>query len=135
MKLQVAVEYMLIVGFALMVLLPYFLYSRDLSIRYSQENSLLDAKNSVEKLGQLADLVCSQGEPAQVVTSVVIPSNVERVVIQNKTIEFKVRTLAGTSDIFYTTTCNVSGNLSNIRGNIDVLIKAISDGVQIEVAS
>ena len=135
MRAQVAVEYMILIGFVLMILIPFTLYSYDLSLRYSEEKAIRDARDSVEKLGQLSDWICSQGPPAKVVTQIYIPNRIETIEIHDRIINFKLRVSSGVSDVYYITTCNVSGTLPLTEGYINAELEARGDGVVIEVAS
>lgn len=133
MKLQVAVEYILIIGLSLAILIPYIAYLTQVAQSYKEENALLTAKNSLEKLGQSIDWVYYQGEPAKIEIEILIPENVESMEIINNTIIWKVRTSAGVSDIYYTSVANISGNLPTKSGYYKMVIEAKAYGVEIYV--
>jgi uncharacterized protein (UPF0333 family) len=131
MKAQVAVEYLIIVSFALMILIPYVLYLNDLSQSYSETNKLTIAKNSVEKLGRSINWVYSQGEGAKMEIEILVPDGVESIQFLNNTVIWKVRTSAGISDIHYTTVTNVTGNIPQTPGYKVVLIQAFRGYVNV----
>jgi hypothetical protein len=131
MKAQVAVEYLIIVSFALMILIPYVLYLNDLSQSYSETNKLTIAKNSVEKLGRSINWVYSQGEGAKMEIEILVPDGVESIQFLNNTVIWKVRTSAGISDIHYTTVTNVTGNIPPTPGYKVVLIQAFRGYVNV----
>jgi len=135
MKLQIATEYLIIVSFALMVLIPYILYLYSASLQYQEQNSLTIASESVKKIGEACDWVYLQGEPAKLTLKILIPKNVENITFLNKTIVWKVRTSAGLSDVYYNCLANVSGYLPNRDGEYLVSVEALKGGVKISVAS
>jgi uncharacterized protein (UPF0333 family) len=135
MKLQIATEYLIIVSFALMVLIPYILYLYSASLQYQEQNSLTIASESVKKIGEACDWVYLQGEPAKLTLKILIPKNVENITFLNKTIVWKVRTSAGLSDVYYNCLANVTGYLPNREGEYLVSVEALKGGVKISVAS
>jgi hypothetical protein len=135
MKLQIATEYLIIVSFALMVLIPYILYLYSASLQYQEQNSLTIASESVKKIGEACDWVYLQGEPAKLTLKIVVPKNVENITFINKTIIWKVRTSAGLSDVYYNCLANVTGYLPNREGEYLVSVEALKGGVKISVAS
>ena len=135
MKAQVATEYLIIIAFALMVLIPYVIYLNNISRNFGEDNTLTVASNSVQKIGQAADWVYSQGEPAKLRILILMPSNVENISFIGKTLLWKVRTSAGVSDIYYTSAANLTGSLNTASGYYNVLVQAIDNLVNISVSS
>ncbi|MEM5853549.1 MAG: hypothetical protein QXG39_02990 [Candidatus Aenigmatarchaeota archaeon] len=135
MKSQVALEYLMVISFALMVLVPYTLYLQTVSQNLKDDNNLLVASSSVQKIGQMSDWVFSQGEPAKVTILLQIPNNVEEISFNGKMMKWRVRTSSGVSDIYYFSTANLTGNLSTNPGYYYVSIQAMKDGVNVSVSS
>ena len=135
MKAQIATEYLIIVSFALMVLIPYTLYLQNVSQSFTEDNNLIVASNSVQKIGQIADWVYYQGEPAKLRIVVSIPKNVENISFIDKTMNWKVRTGAGVSDIYYNSIANLTGNLPTVPGYYNVLVQAMGNKVNISVST
>jgi len=134
MKAQVAVEYLIIVSLALMILIPYVLYLNDLSQSYSETNRLTVTRNSVDKIGRNVDWVYSQGEGAKMETEILVPEGVESIQFLNKTILWKVRTSAGISDVYYTTITNVTGSIPTTPGYRIILIQAFRGYVNVSTS-
>ncbi len=111
MKAQIAVEYLIIVGVALMILLPLSLYLHQTLMGYRDDTKISKAWNSVKKLGQNADWVHSQGPPAKIRIEIYIPDDVVDVSIANKMILYRIRTSAGIKDVFYNTVPALNGSL------------------------
>jgi len=134
MKVQMATEYLIIVSFALMVLIPYILYIYSASQQYQEQSFLTIASQSVKKIGEACDWIYLQGEPAKLTIKITIPRNVVNISFLNKTILWKVKTSAGISDIYYNCLANVSGYLPSREGEYFVVVEAVRGGVNISVA-
>jgi len=135
MKLQIATEYLIIVSFTLMVLIPYILYLYSASQQYQEQSSLTIASESVRKIGEACDWVYLQGEPAKLTLKIVIPKNVENITFMKETIIWRVRSSSGVSDIYYNCLANITGYLPNVEGEYLISVEAIKGGVNISVAS
>jgi uncharacterized protein (UPF0333 family) len=135
MKAQIAIEYLAIISFALLILIPYTLYLQSVSRNLSEENDLTIASNNVQKIGQISDWVYSQGKPAKTTILIQIPNNVEEISFDGKIMNWKIRTSSGTSDIYYISAANLTGILPKSPGYYNVLIQAIENGVNISVSS
>jgi hypothetical protein len=133
MKSQVAVEYLIIVSVAFMILLPLSVYLNQSLIGYKDNSKLSKAWDSVKKLGESADWVYSQGSPAKISVEIYIPDGIEQISLQNRTILFRVRTSAGISDAYYNTVPQLNGNLPANSGYYFVSITAYPNYVDISV--
>ena len=133
MKSQAAIEYLIIVSVAFMILIPLGVYVNQSLIGYRDNNKISKAWNTVKKLGQSADWVYSQGPPAKISLEVYIPDDLEEVSIDNKNILFRVRTSAGISDVFYVTVPSLNGTIPSNSGYYFVSLTAFADYVNISV--
>ncbi|MCD6403329.1 MAG: hypothetical protein J7K98_03290 [Candidatus Aenigmarchaeota archaeon] len=117
MKSQVSVEYVLILGVAFLILIPFILQG-NISLEYLKDSMRVSfTKNSVESLGQAADMVFSQGPPAKIVQRVYIPKGIEEILIHDHEINFRVILSNGeTTDVYYITKGNVIGSLPTSPG-------------------
>ena len=133
MKSQVAVEYLIIVSVAFMILIPTILYLNQTFIGYSDDNKLSKASETVKKIGQTADWVYSQGPPAKQTIEIFIPKDLEEISLNNKTVLFKVRTSAGVSDVFYESVAPLNGTLPFNNGYYFISLTAFQNYVNISV--
>ncbi len=133
MKGQAAVDYFTIISVALLILLPLILYVNQLLSAYKDDSNILSAKNAVNKLGETVDWVYSQGPPAKHTFIVYIPEGVETISFDNKMIFFKVKTSAGTTDVYYQTIASLNGTISNKSGYYHVSLTAFDNQVKIDV--
>ena len=133
MKAQAAVEFLIIVSVALMIILPVTFYAKQSLIGYKDDTKISLAENTVKKLGESVDWVFSQGPPAKLTLEIYIPNDVNEISLDNKTILFKVKTSAGVSDVFYETVAPLNGSLPITSGYYFVSLTAYRDYVNITV--
>jgi hypothetical protein len=135
MKSQAAIEYYTIISLALIILLPLSVYVYQLLNEYGDDTNLSLAKDTVNKLGENADWVFSQGPPAKISLEVYIPKGVEHVYLDNKMILFNMRTTAGITDVYYQTICNLTGSIPIKSGHYPISIVANVNDVNISVVT
>jgi len=133
MKAQAAVEFLIVVSVALMIILPVSFYANQSLIGYKDDTKISLARNTVNKLGESADWVFSQGPPAKLTLEIYIPDDVYNVSLEDKTILFKIRTSAGVTDVFYETVPTLNGSLPISSGYYFVSLTAYADYVNINV--
>lgn len=133
MKGQVAIEYLIIISVALIILIPLALYVNQSLMDYRDNTKISKAWTAVKKLGESADWVISQGPPAKLTLKIYIPDDVEQISLDSKTFIFKVRTSAGISDVFYTTVSELDGSIPTKSGYYYVSLTAFSNYVNVSV--
>ena len=133
MKSQVAVEYLIIVSVAFMILIPTVLYLNQSFIGFNDDSKVSKASETVKKIGQTADWVYSQGPPAKQTIEIFIPKDLDEISLINKTVLFKVRTSTGVSDIFYDSVAPLNGTLPSNSGYYFISLTAFQDYVNISV--
>ena len=133
MKSQVAVEFLIIVSVAFMIILPFTFYANQLLISYKDDTKISLAKNTVNKLGGSVDWVFSQGPAAKQTLEIYIPDDIYNISLENKTILFQIRTSAGVTDVFYETVPLLNGSLPTTSGYYFVSLTAYTDYVNITV--
>jgi hypothetical protein len=133
MKSQAAVDYFTIISVAFLILVPLVVYLNQLLTGYSGDNSISLAKNAVNKLGETADWVFSQGPPAKNTFMIYVPQGIEEISFNNKVILFKVRTSAGTTDVYYQTVAVLNGYIPNKSGYYHISLTAFDDYVNVTV--
>jgi hypothetical protein len=117
MKAQTAIEYYTIVGIGLIILLPLSVYVYGLLNNYGDDTKLSLARDAVNKLGESADWVFSQGPPAKLTLEVYIPEGVQNTDLNNNMILLQVKTSSGVTDIYYTTICPLIGSIPTESGH------------------
>ncbi|NUN11228.1 hypothetical protein HUU53_01125 [Candidatus Micrarchaeota archaeon] len=127
-KAQASVEYLSIIALSLLILVPVWLFVNNINTDVQGELNLGYAKQAVRHIGESADLVFSQGYPAQLLVEVRVPSNIESVSIQANELSVRVSKKEGLSDVFYVTNGNLTGDLDDVfrtPGVKRVLVKAV----------
>lgn len=123
MRGQSALEYAIMVGIALMILIPLWvsIHNSVTVTRSGLQSSY--ALNAVSRLKSAADAVYVQGEPAKFTVIITMPDGVESVGISSNEIFVRLSGEAGTSDAIATTLGPVTGNLSSSPGTHRVTVR------------
>ena len=130
-KAQVSVEYLLIIGFVVIITIPliilYYNYTADSSdeIITSQINQIAN------KIVDAAESVYFLGEPSQTTINVYIPSQITGASLDNKEVLFNVSTKGGISDIVKVSSVDLTGSLPITQGTYSITIKARETDVEI----
>jgi len=131
MKAQVSLEYLTIVSIALLILVPLVLYANQMFLGYRENTRTSLAKNAVKKIGENADWVYSQGQPARREIQVYMPDGIEEASLENNEVLLRIRTSAGTSDIFYRTISPLDGSIPSNSGYYKISLVAFQNYVNI----
>ncbi|MEK6808224.1 MAG: hypothetical protein AABY14_00890 [Nanoarchaeota archaeon] len=128
-KAQVSTEYLIIVGFVMGITIPllivYFTFTEGITneLNYGQLDKV------VKSMVDSADIVYFLGVPSQTTIKVYIPINVKEIILKDKSIIYRIKTRAGTSDIVYVSSANLTGALPINSGTYLITVKATSDKV------
>lgn len=114
---QVSMEYMLVIGFSLLMILPVIvIYGKERQGINDQVN-MKQAQNIGRKIADAAETVYYLGKPAKTTLKVYMPNNVESLTVGNNTVLFKIRTTNTVpADIPSYCSVNITGTLSNKPG-------------------
>ena len=115
-KAQVAIEYMIILGFILALMIPLVLlfYSQKADAALQIRSQQLRVVG--EKIVDQAESVYYLGEPSKVRFKINLPQQVTNVTITNKALIFKLKTESGISDIVIPSTVNITGAMPITAG-------------------
>src|SRR3989344_6871283 len=133
-KLQSATEYLMVVGFVMVILIPgIYLY-----VQYSQESndSIINAKvdSITNEIVKAAEQVYSYGEGSQTLLNVDIPKNVVAIGFDGNEIVFTVlNSKGGSSEIVKVSNVKLNGFVTIIPGNKKINLK--SEGNEVLVYS
>ncbi len=125
-KAQAALEYMMIVGMVLLILVPIVLYAyqqNEISIRTSQ------ARLAASQISSAADSLHAQGPGAKTFIDVFLPSGYgSQSYASGNTIDLKIQTPAGMNDIIEITKANLTGSLPADSGYKRVYLVMLGTG-------
>ncbi len=116
MRAQAAMEYMILIGFLLVLLVPLvtIFYSKSaetaVQVRTQQTQAL------GQKIADSAESVYYLGQPSKFQFRANIPDGISTVTFTNKAIIFEVDANPGTSDIVIPSAVNLSGSLIISQG-------------------
>ncbi|MFH1750778.1 MAG: hypothetical protein ABH863_03810 [Candidatus Micrarchaeota archaeon] len=130
-KGQAAMEYMVMLGFAIAIILPLWLYVNSSIGNTKAELDMTYAKVAVNKVKDAADSVYVQGAPASIYLDIDMPDNIESTSVSGREIQINLNTAAGISEIYAVSIANLQGSLPTRSGRVRVLVKAESNFVNI----
>jgi uncharacterized protein (UPF0333 family) len=134
-KAQVGMEYMLIFGFSLIIIAILWTYSSSNIESTRWDLQVAYAKSAVDKIVDVADVAYVQGPPAQFYVYPNFPDNANNVYISGKTISIELLWNNGIlRNISATSLANLTGSISNAQSGRKILVKPLSNSVQISEA-
>ena len=128
---QAALEYLIVVGTALLLLAPIISVGQTAIDGLKKDSNMLIARQTMNKITESAELVFAQGPPAAVTITAQIPSNINETIFTNKIIIMKINHYERESDIISIVNFNVTGSIPNNPGTYKINIRAIDNGVNI----
>lgn len=124
-------EYIIIFGFALLVILPFifyfFLYSGGTRTQISSNQVLLVARKVVDN----AEAMYALGKNAKTSFRVYIPGGVTSSTISNNEVIFTFSAGTGQRDVAYASTVNISGTLPTSSGTYTIIIETMEGYVNV----
>ena len=131
LKSQVSVEYLLIMGFAALMILPLFLiyysYSSDSSESVATSQALQIARKVVDN----SESVYYLGKPSQTTLKLNFPDGIQSTNLSNYEVVFKIKIRQGVAEIVQVSNVNISGSLPITPGIHIVTVTAQDNYVQI----
>jgi len=115
-KAQVAMEYIIVVGFVIAISIPTILIFYDYSKKSQYSVILTQADNAAEKIAEAVDMMSYYDEPSKIKIEVMFPKNVRLVNISHNEIYLRVGTYSGVSDVTKFVQTNVTGTLGTWPG-------------------
>ncbi|MBL7055210.1 hypothetical protein ISS05_05635 [Candidatus Woesearchaeota archaeon] len=124
-KAQISVEYLMILGFSSVIIIPLILIYYDYTATSNDEIISRQINQIAQKVVDAAESVYYLGEPSQTNLKVHIPNQIaEATIEQERTIVFKMKTKAGISDIVQISSVNLTGSLPITQGIHFITVKA-----------
>lgn len=124
MKAQVSVEYLFIMGFAVMMTIPllliYYTYSTESGESVAQNQALQIARKIVDA----SESVYYLGKPSQTTLKLNFPDKIQSINVSNKEVVFRIKTKDGTADLVQISSVNINGTLPSTQGIHIITVKA-----------
>lgn len=122
---QVSIEYLILIGFILIALIPIFYYALSESSNTTRLNEADDAVNSLAKS---ADSVYALGPGTKNYVWVSLPGGIESMSFDNKRVLIKLNIFGGLSDIYAESKAELIGSISITQGGHRVRVEALESG-------
>lgn len=124
-KGQSSMEYVLIVGIILVILVPLFVYSIN---KVNSEIKINQADDAVTTVANSANIVYSLGSGTRKFVQITIPGGVVSSLVNGTLVQLQLHIYGSTSDFYSTTIVPVSGALPIEKGTYIISIEALDDG-------
>ena len=130
-KSQVGTEYLMVMGFVSLILIPlvivYFTSVQDTSDEIGSRQAI----NIARKIVDASESVYFLGKPSQTTIKVYIPSQVVGASLNNREVLFNVKFKDGISEIVQVSSVDLVGNLPSKQGTYTITVKAMDINVEI----
>ena len=125
---QFSIEYMVMMGFALLLLLPTILLFATEKENIKSDIAASQATQIARKIADKAEEIYYQGAPSRTTLKVYMPRGVESITFSNREVVISFRTSANVlSDIVEVTPVNITGSISPASGIHYIEIKSEGD--------
>lgn len=128
-RAQAAMEYLMIMGFAMLMLVPLFSLVSSYTYRSKIDLRINAMEDSLQNLAESSDMVYFQGYPAKITTDFYVPEGIVSTNITEHYFYASVQTDAGPTDLASYTSANLTGSLPDSPGSYSVKVKMIQGGV------
>ncbi|MFH1376148.1 MAG: class III signal peptide-containing protein [Candidatus Woesearchaeota archaeon] len=129
---QAALEYLILVGVLLVLLITIFNY---VFFHSSQNIKIEQAEDSVQTLGKTADTIYTLGPGNRDFVYVNMPGSIKETRIEENLIMIRLTLFGGDSDFYVYTNAQVNGTLPTEKGRYKIKLETLDSGVvQIERA-
>jgi uncharacterized protein (UPF0333 family) len=128
---QVSMEYLIVVAFVFIIIMPFLIYFLSESHSTSNEINSAQLSDIARKIVENAEKVYAFGEPTTLTLQIYMPSNVESVQISGAEIEFTINAGGKSSTIVELFPMNVTGSISSSMGIHKLRLQAVEGYVNI----
>ena len=128
---QVSTEYLIIVGFVVFLVISILGLGLFYSNSISDRIKLDQAGNYAKKIISTAESVFFQGEPSRVTINAYLPSGVQEIKVEGKSIGFNISTSSGGEVLSYESKVPLEGDLTKTEGVKKIQIIALEDKVKL----
>jgi len=126
---QIAIEYLILIGFILVALIPLGYYA---SVRTTNELRGNQARDAVVIIADAADKVSLYGEGSNTNVWVTIPSGISESSIENNQVLVRISIFGSTTDILSPTIANLTGSIPTEQGRHKVKLTVQNRTVHVE---
>jgi 23S rRNA pseudoU1915 N3-methylase RlmH len=124
---QVAIEYVIVMAFALMLIAPLIIVYYSQTTRLGDETTSATVERAATQIAEAADTVYYLGAPSMRTLTVDLPENVKSVQLSGRTITFVVGSSHGNYEQNGWSAANLTGGFSVTTGPHVLVLTALSD--------
>ncbi len=128
-RAQVAMEYLIIIGFVAIITLPLVIIFQAHSKETTEEIASTQVYQISKRIADGAETVYYLGEPSKITLKAYFPENINSVSVGNNEIVFVLKKGAKEDEIVVYTPINVTGNISTHQGVHYITIESRGDYV------
>ncbi len=125
---QVSMEYLFIIGFALLLLLPLIIVYATETSRLAEQTTAASAHRAAQLIAEAADTVYYLGAPTTRRITIDLPENIRSARVNGTAIIFQVSSSSGDYDEVAWSAANLTGTLPTTKGPHSLTIAALEDG-------
>jgi len=125
---QVSIEYVFVVGFALLLVAPLIVVYYTQSSSLSEETTAATAERATTQIAEAADTVYYLGSPSSRTITVDLPENIKSVNVSGTTITLIVSSSHGDYEQHGWTAANLTGSFGTVKGPHVLVVAALDDG-------
>ncbi|MBI2128796.1 hypothetical protein HYU07_01010 [Candidatus Woesearchaeota archaeon] len=126
---QASTEYMIIIGFVALVLIPLIVIFYKQGISTKDQVVTGEADQIAKKITDAADSVYYLGEPSKMTLKLYMPENVKEISFSGREVRFKVATANGITDVTSVAATNMMGSVDSSQGIKFIVVEARGDYV------
>ena len=136
MKAQISTEYLVMVGFALLLTIPTAIIFFTQTSQNVDQVNFLQARQITRSIVDNSEKVFYLGKPSTTTIKVVMPRNIQYITIANRNIVFgMLDSTGGVTDVVEASDVNITGTLLPSTGTRHIRIENIGDSVNISYSS
>ncbi len=126
---QIAMEYLMVIAFAMLLVVPVVVFIAKDSGSQTAEVSVAQISQIARRIASGAERVYAFGEPTTLTIRVFMPKSVRNVTVSNKGVTFIINRNGVLSAVTEPVSMNLSGNLSGYAGLHRIRITAANNSV------
>lgn len=128
-KGQAALEYLMIMGIVMFLLIPLFSLVTSFTHRTRTDMKISALQDSLRNLADSADMAYSQGYPARITTSFYAPQGIIYTNVTQHYFHARIQTRTGPRDLISKTHANLTGSLPESPGSYQVTLNMTEQGI------
>lgn len=135
MKGQAALEYMIVLGVALAVAMPFVVKAQSSVVDIRSSVSIVQSQDTLNDIDVAVRTVGAAGEPAARTIEARFPDNLKSSDVRNNSVSIVLNTPSGDQRLSRSFKTNLTGSLPQQPGSYLVRVRALDGEVDIEVVS